>query len=124
MAFRQILGVKNPAPMPGTTVHLHDVAFIHIAALDPKIKGGQGFIANSGGLKGTKWDDAFDIVKKHFPKEVENGIFPLGGEQLSKPMQIDASNTEETFGFKFKNFEEQVVSIGSQYAKILGKSKA
>ena len=118
LALGVLLGEKNPAGLMSTTVHVDDVAYVHIAALDPKIEGNQNFGVNSNGVDGIQWDDAIDIVKKHFPKEVEKGVFPLGGSQKSNLVKFDATRTEEVFGFKFKSFEEQIKSLAGLYAEV------
>jgi len=118
LALRNILGGNNPAGAVATTVHVDDVAFVHIAALSPKIEGNHNFACNSQGLEGIVWDDALDIVKKNFPKEVEAGVFPLGGSQTSIKMKYDASKTEQELNFKFKSFEEQILSLAGWYAEV------
>jgi len=122
LALNVLLGVQNPAGLTGDTVHVDDVAKVHIAALDPKVEGSRNFGANSHGLEGIKWNDAIDIVKNHFPKEVENGVFPLGGSQPAHPLAFDASETEQVFGFKFKSFEDQIVSLAGWYAEVSAKA--
>jgi nucleoside-diphosphate-sugar epimerase len=79
LALGPIFGVQNPAGAPSVTVHVDDVAYVHVAALHPNIEGSQNFGVNWNGIKGVNWDDAIDIVRRHFPKEVESGLFPLGG---------------------------------------------
>ena len=118
VALNTLLGVRNPAGMTAFSVHVDDVAKVHIQSLNPRIEGNQNFACSSDGLEGIRWDDAIEIVKKHFPEEVRQGIFPLGGHQASNKLRYDASRTEEIFGFKFKSFEEQVISIAGWYAEI------
>ncbi|OAL37396.1 hypothetical protein AYO20_03245 [Fonsecaea nubica] len=117
LALIPLLGTQNPNGMPGATCHVDDVAYVHVASLDSKIQGNQNFGVNYD-VNGVKWDDAIDIVKKHFPQAVEQGVFPLGGSQPSSPMPFDASKTEEVFGIKFKNFEEQIVSLAGHYIEV------
>ena len=121
-AMRQVLGVKYPIPTPSSSVHLFDVAMLHVRALDPKIPGGQKFFASSEGPRGCTWADSIDIVKKHFPDEVAKGIFPLGGSIITKPILVDSSYTEKTFGFKFRSYEEQVTSVAGHYAELVAKN--
>lgn len=121
LAMAVLFGDHNPDGQIAGTVHVDDVAFVHIASLNPKIKGNRNFATNSGGLNGTHWDDAIEIVKKHFPDEVKRGTFPLGGHWVEKPVIFDASNTEKVFNFKFGSFEEQIVSAAGWYAEIAGK---
>ncbi|KIX98704.1 uncharacterized protein Z520_05164 [Fonsecaea multimorphosa CBS 102226] len=117
LAFIPLLGMQNPNGLPGATCHVDDVAFVHIASLDPKIQGNQNFGINYD-VNGIKWDDAIDIVKKHFPEALKKGVFPLGGSLKPLPMPFDASKTEEVFGIKFKSFEEQIVNLASHYIEV------
>ena len=98
------------------------MAFVHIAALDAKINGNRNFGVNYLGEKPYEWNDGVDIIKKHFPNEVEKGIFPLGGSQRSLIVPFDASKTEEVLGFKFKSSEEQIVSLAGHYAEVSAKA--
>jgi nucleoside-diphosphate-sugar epimerase len=115
-----IFGIRNPAGMLAMTCHVDDVAFLHVAALEAKVEGNQNFGVNTA-VNGIRWDDALEIVKKHFPSEVEKGIFPLGGSQKSVPVQFDATPTEKFFGIKFRSFEEQVVSLAGHYAEVVAR---
>jgi nucleoside-diphosphate-sugar epimerase len=118
IAMNALVGIQSPVGMPGVAVHIDDVAKIHIAALDPKIEGNRNFGANCNGTEGIEWDSAIETVKRHFPKAVESGIFPLGGSQKSIRLQFDASETEKVLGFKFKSFEEQIISLAGWYAEV------
>ena len=55
-----VLGNKSTAPIFGLTVHVDDVAYMHVKALDHSIKGNQDFAANGDGIKGIVWEDALD----------------------------------------------------------------
>ena len=116
-----LFGVKNPNGMPAGTCHVDDVAYAHIASLDRKLEGNQNLGVNCD-VNGIKWDDAIDIVKKHFPKEVERGVFPLGGSQTSGPIPFDASKTEKVLGIKFKSFEQQIVDTAAYYAQVAARA--
>jgi nucleoside-diphosphate-sugar epimerase len=117
LALSVLFGGKNPNGMPAATVHVDDVAFLHIAGLDPKVQGNKNFGANYD-VNGIKWDEAIDIVKKHFPTEVEKGLIPLGGSQASLPLPFDATESEKFFGFKFKDWEAQIVDTVRHYVKV------
>lgn len=114
-----IMGGKNPDGLWALTCHVDDVAYTHVQALDetkvPKSTNlGVVYRGTEGGII---WDEALEIVKKHFPKEVEAGVFPLGGTQGSKKLYFDASETEKILDFKFKGWEEQVVSVAEAYVE-------
>lgn len=98
-ALAAIRGYKN-APSPGVTGYLNDVAKVHALALDPSIlKQGtyDNFMISSGGVNGTNFDDALEIVKKNFPKQVEAGLFPLGGTQPTKKLRVNSERTTKVF---------------------------
>lgn len=113
-----VLGVNHPTGYPAMTCSVDDVAYVHIAALDPKISGNHDYGVNVDGLNGIKWDDALDIVQKHFPNQVASGIFPLGGSNPSHAIKFDCKATEEALGFKFKSFEQQIIDLAGQYAEL------
>ncbi|KAI4276541.1 MAG: hypothetical protein LQ337_002423 [Flavoplaca oasis] len=112
-----------PFPLPGNTVHIEDVASIHIAALDPTIEGNQDFVLDAGGLEGIIWDDAKEIVKRRFPEAVEKGLLPLQGSSATRDSKVDGSKAERVFGLKYKDFEEQIVSIVAQYLEAVERTK-
>ncbi|EMT70497.1 hypothetical protein FOC4_g10008958 [Fusarium odoratissimum] len=114
-----LLNNKSDTPSLGVSVHVNDVARAHIDALDPAIQGNRNYLCSSGGVEGTTWEDAKDIVRQNFPKAVADGNFPLEGSQPSRPIRLDSSNTEEVFGWKFASFEEQVKSVAEHYLELL-----
>lgn len=111
VVFNQVLGIEAPAPLPGSTVFLHDIASLHVCALNPKIPGNQDFPANSGDMEASNLGDAIDIVARNFLEAVVNGTLPNNGTQLSKKFRYDVSKTEKTFGMKFASFEVQVKDL-------------
>ncbi|KAG9773411.1 hypothetical protein KCU88_g5814, partial [Aureobasidium melanogenum] len=117
-----LMGGHNPVGVPAAVCHVDDVAFVHIASLDSRVEGNRNFGINYRGDKPVEWDDAIDIVKKHFPEEVKKGVFPLGGSLKSLPMPFDASETEKVFNFKFKSYEEQIVSLAGHYAEVVARA--
>lgn len=123
VAFAQVLGHTMPSPFPGCQVHMDDVAKVHILSLDPKIKGNQRFGTMCDGVAGNKWEDALDIVRKHFPEAVANGRLPCSGAFPSKRLLYDCSKTEEVLGIKFRSFEESIVEITEHYLELLEKTK-
>ncbi|KAM0261236.1 hypothetical protein ACHAPA_009872 [Fusarium lateritium] len=114
-----LLNNKSDTPSLGVSVHVNDVARVHIDALDPAIQGNRNYLCSSGGLEGTVWEDAKEIVRRNFPKAVADGIFPLEGSQPSRPIRLDSSDTEEVFGWRFASFEEQVKSIAEHYLELV-----
>lgn len=120
----QVLGVKTPYPTPGNTIHVADTALAHVKALEPQVPSGQSLFTSSGGLEGTTWGDAIEIVKKHFPKAVESGVLPNNGSTPTKKTIIDSSATEKLLGMKFKSYEEQVVSVVEHYLELRGVEAA
>lgn len=122
LIFGPVLGMQNPDGLSSITVHVDDVAFVHIASLKPEITGNRNFGCNSNGIKGIQFDDALEIVQRRFPKEVAKGVFPLGGHQKSNNVKFDTSETERVFGFKFKGFEDQIVSVAEWYAEVAAKA--
>jgi len=124
-AFAQVLGSDSGwGAVPSTSVHVADVARIHVEALDPKVEGNQNFLAVSEGERGTRWEEAIEIVNRNFPEAVKKGILPNNGKASTKRTKVDASRTENVFGFKFQSYEEQVKSVVKQYLGLLGEVAA
>lgn len=121
--FAQVLGVKSPTSTPGTSVHLHDVAFLHVKGLDPAIVDRQSLLASSGGVNGTVWGDAIGIVKRRFPEAVKNGNLPNNGELPTVSARFDTTETERLTGIQFKSYEEQVVSVTQHYLELIGSAQ-
>lgn len=112
------LGVKSDTPNMFTTNHVDDSAYTHVASLNPSIAGNQSFLVTSSGQDGVKWNDINEIVARRFPEAVKKGILSSKGETGSFYYPYDAKKTEETFGIKFKSFEEQVVSVIGHYLEV------
>ncbi|KFA55424.1 hypothetical protein S40293_09834 [Stachybotrys chartarum IBT 40293] len=113
-----LLGIKAQTPTLGVSVHVNDVARAHIDALNPSIPGNRNFICSSGGLEGTTWDDVKEIAKQSFSKSVSDGVFTLDGTLPSRPIHLDASETEKVFGWKFSGFKSQVESVVEHYLEL------
>lgn len=118
-----LLGHSIPFPIPGTTIHVADVARVHIESLVPAIEGNQDFILSAGGILGVQWDDAVRIVRRIYEREVKDGKLPLGGSVETKLVKVDANKAERTFGFSYKTFEEQVIDVVGQYLELLGREE-
>jgi nucleoside-diphosphate-sugar epimerase len=122
----QIMGVvfgKTAAgPQVRTSVHVDDVARSHVLALDEdKVKGNASFLLCTD--EQPVFDDASDIVRKHFPKAVDKGVLKLGGHIQTYPIKLDSSETLNLWG-PFKGLEEQVTSLVGHYLELVGEEKA
>lgn len=93
---------------------------MHVKALDSKIPAGT-YIANSEGYAGTVWQNATRIVAENYPEAVKNGTFVNNGIQETRRGRVDASRSEEVFGFRFLNFEDQVKSVALHYLELVPK---
>ncbi|KAH7033995.1 hypothetical protein B0J12DRAFT_744734 [Macrophomina phaseolina] len=113
-----LLGTKTDTPNIGVSVHVNDVARAHIDALNLSIPGNRNLLCSSGGLQGVKWEDAKEVVKRLFTKQVSDGVFPLDGTLPSRPIRLDTSETERLLGWKFVGFEEQVKSVVEHYLEL------
>ncbi|TAQ89682.1 hypothetical protein B7494_g1988 [Chlorociboria aeruginascens] len=124
-AMAQVLGGDSGwGAVPSTSVHVADVARLHVEALNPKIEGNQNFLAVSEGERGTRWEDAIEIVQRNFPLAVKSGVLPNNGTAATKRTKVSATRTEEVFGWKFQSYEEQVKSVVKQYLGLLGVEAA
>ncbi|CZR60646.1 uncharacterized protein PAC_10542 [Phialocephala subalpina] len=118
LVMNLLLGKSND-PSLGSSVSLHDVAKLHVLALNKSVPAGRYMVA-SGGKEGTNWTDVIAIAKKYFPEESEK-LFVKEGERHSVKINIDTTETEKAFGLKFQSFEEQVKSVVSSYLSLLKK---
>lgn len=115
-----LMGRSNPRPIPGITVHLDDVAQLHILALDDKVEGNQSFIAAGPNYGSVNWADAADIIKRRYPEAYAANAFQFDSCTPTQTLAAKADSTKatETFNLKFKSFEEQVVSIVDQFLEL------
>lgn len=117
-----VLGTKELYPWVSMTVHLDDVARLHVEALHPQIPAGSYIAASndpSGTLNGSKWENVNEIVAKKFPEAVRRGLLPNDGHRVTVRKHVDSSKTEKAFGIKFKGFESQVESVIGHYLELL-----
>ena len=122
IALSSILGRPWPSPMSGTTVHVADVARVHVEAMtNEQIKTHADFLLNGNGTDGVVWTDAIKIAEKHFPEAIAKGILLLGGDTQTIRRRVDGSKAERVFGMKMKGFEEQIVSLVGQYVELAAK---
>ena len=125
LALSSILGISWPQPVAGRTVHVADVARVHVEAMtNEQIKTHDDFVINADGTEGIVWTDSIKIAERHFPMAVEKGILPLGGNTPTLRHRVDGSKTERVFGMKMKGFEEQIVSLVGQYVELAEKQEA
>ncbi|KAH8806109.1 hypothetical protein F5884DRAFT_903033 [Xylogone sp. PMI_703] len=121
VAIGHILGQPSPFPINSVMIHLEDVAKLHVQALNPAIKGNQYFMATAHSPDGVEWGSVVEIVKRRYPKEAAEGLFKLDAPLSTDWVKSDSSHTEKTFGFKFKTFEEAIVSVVDHYLELAGK---
>ncbi|EGX93468.1 3-beta hydroxysteroid dehydrogenase/isomerase, putative [Cordyceps militaris CM01] len=114
-----LLGHPHQIPLPGSSVHIDDVAKLHVLALDPAISDHQSYLASNPAS--IEWAESFDIVKRRFPDEYAAGLFKFDSipRPESGPFPVDSSKATRTFNIKFKNFEEQVVSVVDHYLELV-----
>lgn len=114
-----LVGIHNNiSAMMGNSVHLDDVAELHVRALHaPLATETETFIAAAGPMN---WSDCFDIVKRRFPKEYAQGVFPFYDivRPTTSVLNVDNSKAKRLLGREFKTFEEQVVSVVEQYLEL------
>lgn len=111
------LGMNNPFLVTSPTVHVDDVAYAHVRALDSSIPAGT-YALNSNRKVGTSFDDTPKIVAREFPDAVEKGVLKNTGKTTTLPLTFDASKTEEVFGINFKGYDEQVKSVVGHWLEL------
>lgn len=121
IAFSQLLGKASPSPFASIFSHIDDVALLHVKALDPAIRGNQYFLATAECPNGPNWADAAEIIRKHYPKEVSEGLFDLSNLTPTIPVKTDSSYTETIFGLTFKSYEQAIVSVADHYLELTQK---
>ena len=97
LKLNALFGVADDVDCPVLSdfVSLKDVVEAHLKALDTaKVPGPlKEYLLGVDSPRGIVMTDAVNIVKKHFPKEVQNGVIPFAGEPISKYQFIDESNS-------------------------------
>ncbi|KAI0438686.1 putative cinnamoyl-CoA reductase [Xylaria telfairii] len=112
-----ITGQASGSQLPAGATHVDDTARIYMLALKDNAP------RNIGSSVPHVFDEAWDIVAKHFPRAVKAGIFTKGS-QPTIPVNWDASQTERDFNIQFKTWEDIVVAAAGQYLELSGKEKA
>jgi nucleoside-diphosphate-sugar epimerase len=113
VVLAMLLG-KQWGGFAGATVHVEDVARVHVEALEPFIPGNQSYILDTA----SRWDDAKDVVKREFPEAVEKRLLIPSGSCASFDVPFDSSLTERTFGIRFQSFNDQVKSLVGQFLEL------
>ncbi|KAL7910419.1 NAD(P)-binding protein [Trichoderma velutinum] len=118
-----LIGRPQAMPLPCNPASVDDVALMHVRSLDPSVPGNEDYLASAHPLQRVHWDESFDIIKKHYPKECAEGIFKVDTTERPKTLDkiVDSSKAEKTFKFTFKSFEEQILSVAGQYLELIGQ---
>lgn len=107
----------DPAQVAMVINHIDDCARIHVQALDVKVPASQSFMISSGCDIGLQWNQAIDVVKKHFPQAYTAGLLPCTGSIGSVQCRLDNTKTQQTFGFRY-SYEDAVRDVVQQYLDI------
>jgi nucleoside-diphosphate-sugar epimerase len=110
-------GAQSQSPFLSSTVHIADVAKLHVAALSSDIKDGN-YLLSSNSPQGTDWDEALDFARSIYPGAVAEGKFSLSGSQPTIPALIDSTDTERTFGILLRPWKEQVRDLLDHYLSL------
>ncbi|KAG6356020.1 hypothetical protein INS49_015405 [Diaporthe citri] len=115
MVLAMLLG-KRFGPFAGATVHVDDVARCHVAAaIDTvNVPGNESYILSQQ----SRWNDAKDMAAKSFPAAEKTRLLVKSGNVGTTEIEIDASLAEDTFGLRFKGFDEQVESLVGQFLEL------
>ncbi|KAK8008233.1 cinnamoyl-CoA reductase [Apiospora marii] len=120
-----ITGKSAPWPMPLGVADVSDVAKVHLMALKEAGGGGEGasFPEDVGVTTANFFNDAWDVVQKHFPKAVTDGVFRRG-DQPTVAFNWNARQMEVDLSFSFRAYEDIVLDVAGQYLELTGKEKA
>jgi nucleoside-diphosphate-sugar epimerase len=119
LAIGQVLGYSPPVATAGASVvHIDDVAKAHVLVLNSSVPGNTNYLLHSGGLEGSIWGDAIDIVAKNYPEAIPAGLLPNNGLMKTLKLSIDGSKAEKILGIKFLSYEEQVKSVVGHYLEL------
>lgn len=113
MVLLSLLG--KPLPFTGRlafpTVHVEDLADLHVRALGPEITDHCSIVA--AGL--THYGQIMPIARKGFPEAIELGKLPGIEVLFTRTYTVDNRSVEDIFkGFRFRSFEDQVISVSFQ----------
>ena len=113
VVLAMLLG-KKFGPFAGATVHVQDVARVHVQSLQPTVPGNQSYILSQP----ARWNDAKEIAKHAFPEAVERRILTGSGNVDTTDVPIDSSLTERVFGIRLQSFESQVKSLVGHFLEL------
>lgn len=119
-----LLGHAGGYPLSGASVHVDDVARMHVLALDPKVAGNQDFLAAAAEPGSVDAARSFEIVKRRYPGEYADGVFKFdGGAEPSATgaRVVDGTKATRVLGVQYKTFEEQVVSVVDHFLELTGR---
>lgn len=119
VVLAMLLG-KKFGPYAGATVHVQDVARVHVQALLPSIPGNQSYILSQP----ARWNDAREIAKHAFPEAVERRVLTGSGNVDTAVIPIDSSLTEQVFDIRFQSFDSQVESLVGHFLELRSRKKA
>ncbi|KAK7915084.1 hypothetical protein PG985_012787 [Apiospora marii] len=116
-----VTGKSAPWAMPSGVADVSDVAKVHLMALQ-EVEG-TSFPEDVGVTTANRFNDAWDVVRKHFPKAVAAGVFRRG-DQPTVAFNWNARQTEVDLSCSFKAYEDMVLDVAGQYLELSGMEKA
>lgn len=112
-----ITGQSASWPLPSGVAHVSDVAKVHLLALKEDVT------RDIGVTTAHKFNDAWEIIKRQFPKAVADGVFTQG-DQATVPSSWDSYQEDIFPGLKYKTYEDIVVDVASQYLELSDENLA
>lgn len=112
--------LNSPFPYVGVPVHVRDVARAHVDAADEsRVPGNAEYILSSDSPEGVVWDrDTALVANKYFIDAVRARKLPMEGSLAAIKWRLDASRTEEVFGWKMTGFELTMKEMLDQYLQL------
>jgi nucleoside-diphosphate-sugar epimerase len=118
MLFNLLVG-KFTAPVLTVSVHIDDVANLHVQSLNSSIPAGR-YILDSNGANRTDWSIALPLLKKYFPESIGT-VFPENTELKTSDVTFDGTKAEKAFSVTFKGLEEQINDFVEYYLKLISR---
>jgi nucleoside-diphosphate-sugar epimerase len=118
VVLAMLLG-KKFGPFAGATVHVEDVARVHVEALSPTTPSNCSYILSQP----ARWNDAKEMVKRDYPEVMEKRLLVGTGSVDTTVIPVDSSLTERTFGFTFQPYEAQVRSVVGHYLELRSRKR-